>query len=612
MLQSLIGILLLSGAAAAQLQFTEAAGQFGVNVPTFGRGAAMVDFDGDGLLDLATSNDSQPNRFFKQNPDHTFTDMSAAWGIAPDFDSNSWGMAAADLDNDGDPDVVIANGGFYALQVVTVLRNDLDTLGVFTDVSTQAGDLGGPLANHGITLLDYDRDGLLDVFLTGDAVLSFGLGQIALLHNEGDLVFSDQTASAGLAGILGGFRHCSSGDIDNDGWPDLAAGDAEGANLLLRNNGDGTFEDIAEAAGVSSPGRNFGLVFEDFNNDGWMDLYDPKYQVEVVLTISRLFINLGDGTFLDVSSAVGMTGQEDMGHNSGDLDNDGYPEIYMGTGSPQAASTDVLLKMTPNGSGGLIATNVTFSSGLAALGMTRSHGSVFGDIDDDGDVDMYINSGGPHPLLDTLEANYLLLNHGNANHWVKVGLEGVASNRSAVGARLQAVTTAGNQFWTHLAAGKGFGNTDSPIRQIGLGTDDALDRIVVFWPSGITQSLYAPAVDTRHDLIETGILIGGVVQLGGRVTITVVGPPDHVAELLVGAIPGTIPLPKFGGELAMLPPFLGPIALPLGPSGRLDLPAVIPTDPVLVGLPILLQAWVHETGATQGGTLTSAATLVVK
>ncbi len=605
-------LLLLATSLSAQLQFMEAAATTGTNAPTFGRGAAMVDFDGDGLLDLATSNDEQRNRFFRQNPDHTFTDVSQAWGVAADAQTRSWGMAVADFDNDGDPDVVTANGGFYEAQPATFLRNDINTLGGLTDVSSQAGDLGGVFRTHGVTTLDYDRDGLLDVFLADGIQIGGALGHVHLLHNQGGMVFVERTVEAGLGGLVGNFRHCGSADVDNDGWADLGVGDNAGANLLLRNNGDGTFTDIAGPAGVSSPGRNFGFVFEDFNSDGWMDVYLPKYQKTVVTTVSRVLLNNGDGTFEDVSGALGLGAQEDMGHNSGDLDNDGYPELYIGTGSPASGSWDVLLSLQPGASGDLEATDVTVSSGLVGLGNTRNHGSAFGDFDDDGDVDVYINSGGPANLANTIEQNYLLLNQGNDNHWVKVALTGVVSNRQAVGARIHAVTTSGRDIWTDLSAGKGFGNTDSPVRQLGLGTEDGLDRIEVLWPSGLHQTLLAPDIDTRHDVIETGILVQGVPQLGGTVELTFVGPPDHQAELLIGFVPGSVPLPKFGGILQILPPLIGPIGLPLGPDGQLALLMPIPNDVLLVGLPILFQAWVHEAQAVKGGTLTDAAVLLLE
>ena len=176
----------------------------------------MVDLDGDRLLDIITGNDGNPNGFFLQLPDHTFKNVNVTWGIVSDKRS-TWATLVADFDNDGDPDVYFANG--IPGQPNQLLRNDLNSTGVFTDVSDQSGAASLSNRNFGGTTLDYNRDGLLDIFLTNP-----NSGPCFLLRNDGDLVFTDVSFEAGIV-HAGTFRHCSVGDFDNDGWWDIAVGD---------------------------------------------------------------------------------------------------------------------------------------------------------------------------------------------------------------------------------------------------------------------------------------------------------------------------------------------------------------------------------------------------
>jgi hypothetical protein len=346
------------GALHAQITFVDRGPETGTDGGSFGRGAAMVDVDGDGLLDIVAANDSMPNFFLRQRPDRTFEDATAEWGIA--FDERaSWGVLVADFDNDDDPDVYFVNGGFPG-QPNQVMRNDLTSDGVLTDVSAASADGEYPVRNFGATALDHDLDGDLDIFLTTPN----DTDSCVLLVNQGNLLFTKATLSAGLAEI-GPFRHCSAGDFNNDGWPDVAVGNFDGPNLLYRNNGDGTFTDVAAAAGVQTPDDNFGLVLDDFDNDGWQDIFAPKYLLEPTGT-SELFRNNGDGTFTDVTPGSGMTGQTDMGHNTGDLDADGFPDIFIGTGNPAFPDDSRLFLMTPDGTGGLLGLDYSDPSGIRA------------------------------------------------------------------------------------------------------------------------------------------------------------------------------------------------------------------------------------------------------
>jgi len=466
----------------------------------------MVDIDGDGLLDIIAANDNMANFFFSQRADHTFEDASVLWGVEEHDERMTFGVLATDFDNDGDADVYFINRG-YPGQPNRVLRNDISTTGILTDVSLTSGDGATDSSNFGGTALDYDLDGDLDIFLT---TVSPNRTNV-LLRNDGDLFFTDVSAEAELT-QLAWSRHCSTGDYNNDGWFDIAVGSAYGANLLLRNDGDGTFTEVAEAAGVQTPEENFGLVLEDFDNDGWQDIFVPKYLLEGDGT-SLLYRNNGDGTFSDVTPGSGMTGQTDMGHNTGDLDADGYPDIFIGTGNPAFPDLIRLFLVRPDAPEGLVATDYSTESGVTAQGAVRCHGVAIGDYDQDGLLDVYNNNGGPSGLPETFEANFLWQGQSNGNAWTALNLTGVTSNRSGIGARIVAFTSAGREVHRMLRAGNGFANTDSPTVHIGIGQDESIHRVEITWPSGILQTILQPPLYQVLDVVED--VEGGLIFSDG-------------------------------------------------------------------------------------------------
>ncbi len=484
----------VAGASWGQVTFVDDSIEAGVGAESYGRGAAMVDVDGDGRLDLLCANDNMPNFFYRQLHDGSFEPAEASWQIDL-LSRSSWAILAADFDNDGDNDLYFVNGGFPG-QPNRLLRNDLATTDRFTDVSDVAGDANYSQRNFGGTTLDYNRDGRLDIFLTSPS------GSNVLLRNDGDLMFTDVSTEAGVS-ISGAYRHCSIGDYNNDGWIDIAVGGFQGANRVFRNDGDGTFTEVAAALGVSSPNLNFGLVFEDFDNDGWMDLFLPKYQYQDPTTgTTELFRNNGDGTFTDLSAATGMTAQTDMGHNTGDVDGDGYPDIFIGTGHPGYTSDDVLWLMGSDGAGGFTASDVSESSEITSSGPTRCHGVAFGDYDNDGDIDIYTNNGGPPSSPDQLQENFLWTNQGTVNTWTALRLVGVESNRTAVGARSRAIMNSGRVVHRMLRVGNGFGNTDSHIQHYGVLPGEVVQRIEITWPNGTEQVVLSPPMRVVTEVTE--------------------------------------------------------------------------------------------------------------
>jgi hypothetical protein len=587
----------LTTTATAQVQFVDVTKQTGTDGKTYGRGVAFADLDGDGLLDVVAANAGMNIGVFHQLADHTFEDAYAKWGFANDTRAH-WGVIAADFDNDGDVDLYILDGGFTAKQPNQLLRNDLATSGVFTDVSSSSGDATISKSTFGGTALDFDRDGLLDVFMS-----NLGGQGCTLLRNVGGMKFRNVSSGSKIAETGGNYRHCSAGDVDNDGWIDLAVGNYSGNNLVYRNNGDGTFSDVASSCGLATPYKNFGLVLEDFDNDGWMDAYVPKYQTNPTGP-SELYLNNGDGTFRDVTSGSGMTGQTDMGHNTNDVDGDGYPDVFIGCGNPSFKDYAKLFLITPDGHGGLVATDASVSSGLNSNGPARAHGSGFGDYDGDGDVDLFENNGGPEGDPNMLEPTWFWQNQGSAHHWLEVDFRGVISNRSAIGARAHVVTSAGRAVHRFRSAGKGFGNTDSPTSNFGIGDDKTIDELFVSWPSGVTQRVLSPAVDQKTSLVETGMLYTGDPRPGAQLTLQTCGPAQHVLDLFVSTETAWTPLPPLG-VLELDLPLTMLLDAALDDTGRLDVVLDVPADPSLIGTTFHLQACVHAPSVPDHGVLTN-------
>ena len=557
--------------------FDNAAVATGAESPGYGRGAAMVDLDNDGRLDLIVTTAGMEDQFYRQKTDRTFALMNHVW-VMPGNRDESWGVLAADFDNDGDKDIYFVNGGFSGAEVNVLIRNDLNTLGKFTDVSATSGSCNLMIANFGGTTFDYDNDGDLDIFLS--SALSTGTVRppCELYRNDGNMQFTNVAAISGII-HQGDFRHCSAGDYNNDGFVDVIVGNFDQGNILYQNNGDGTFTDKASAAGVDDPYRSFGASFEDFNNDGWLDLFVPKYEFNGART-SSLFINNKDGTFRDDTAFGQMTSQGDMGHSTADINADGFPDIFVGTGHPYWTRPDLVKAMFPTRySDSMASREVASYLGLDAVGSSRSHGYAFGDIDNDGDIDVYNNNGGPSQIQSSWGYNALYLAEGNNANGMMINLEGINSNREAVGARIKVETNGDREIWRYPTIGKGFCNTDSPTQHFGLGFDTATELTEIYWPSGITQSYFALDTQTTHNIVESGLASPSTSSAaGGAVMLRITGQRSANVTVEYSPIlaytpdPVTHSINRLGGS----PVTYGNTGLNIG--GRVSFPFVVPAN----------------------------------
>ena len=613
---SAIATVLLSGALSAQIDtrgalpitYHDEAAARNVLEPGYGRGAAMVDLDNDGLLDLIVTMSEMEDAFLRQKADGTFEKMNVAWGIPTTLD-RGWGVLAADFDNDGDRDVYFPTGGFTGAQANTFLRNDLNTSGTFTDMTANSGDTQlSSFSSFGGTVLDYDNDGDLDIFVSNNGVAVGGSVRNALLRNDGNFTFTEVSVAAGITHV-GDYRHCSSGDVDNDGFVDIFVGNYVGDNLLYHNNGDGTFTDTASFSGVADPSKNFGGVLIDFNNDGFLDVYGARYQFNGNYP-SGLYLNNGDGTFRDVRAGSRMTRQKDMGHNCSDLNADGYPDIFIGTGHPNVKNLEVVKLIRPT-QNGLMSMEVGATAGFHAIGKTRCHGIVFGDINRDGFNDVYVNNGGPAFVPTSWQENALFISDGNANNWMQVEPIGVISNKSAVGTRMLAITADNVKVFRFNTVGRGFCNTDSPIAHFGLGPATRVKEFFLRWPSGIEQTYLDLETLKAHKIYETGFTWSGAPAVGATIDIEAFGVPNGTVTLFHSDVAGitrdrvqggTV---RMGGNITFETPFT------LGADGKFSTTFQIPNDPNLSGKTLYLQAKVEDSSGAHPLTLTHNIELVI-
>ena len=496
-------------------------------IETMPGGVAMLDYNADGLQDLffvngahlqnpmapgAMPDKSDPkfwNRLYRNNGNGTFTDVTEKAGLRGE--SYGMGVAVADYDNDGLPDVYVTNFGPNILY-----HNNGD--GTFTDVTAKAGVAAGGWSASAL-FVDYDRDGRLDLFVARYLDWDFSKnlpcgapekGQPAychpdifrsatylLYHNNGDGTFTDVSAKSGIAACPGRGLGTAFNDYDHDGWPDILVANDAIAEQLFHNNHDRTFSEVGMEAGLAydEHGTAFsgmGVAFEDYDNDGWPDVFigdlaNQKY---------ALFHNL-KGLFQYVSGPTGVA-RMTMPHSGWgtaflDYDNDGWKDLFVAQshvmdnieffqGNVRYLEPLLLLR---NSNGRF--EDVSGRSGAPFQSLQAARGAAFGDLDNDGQIDIVVSCLDGRPML--------LHNQGSAHHWLTINTIGTLSNRDGIGARLHLVSAAGaNQFATVTTGGSYFSASDKRVH-FGLGEERAIRSLEIEWPSGIVQRVDTPGID---------------------------------------------------------------------------------------------------------------------
>ena len=507
---------------------------------TVGSGVALLDYDNDGWLDIYLVNGSTYDAMsgkttpphaalFHNNHDGTFTDVAAQAGVTND--RWGFGVAIGDYDNDGWPDIYVSNFGKNRLY-----HNNHD--GTFTDVAEKAGVALGNWST-GATFGDYDGDGRLDLFVPGyvhydlnhppvpgSSVVAFSTCQFRginvmcgprglkgegdhLFHNNGDGTFTDVSVKAGVSdpnnyyGLTAVFA-----DVNNDGKPDLIVADDSTPNYLYLNKGNGTFEDVSYASGyaLDENGRetaSMGIAVGDYRNNGLLDLYNTVFSDDY----NPLYRNDGGGNFTDISYRMGIAEVTIpfLGWGTGflDFDNDGWKDLFVANGHvyPEVDNSGwgttfaerPLLFHNLKGDKFEVMPAVK-GTGLAELLTAR--GAAFGDLFNDGKIDVVINQLDRPPVL-------LRNVSPDKNHWVGLKLiGGPKSPRDAVGSTVY-LTAGGIRQRGDVLSGGSFASSNDQRLHFGLGMNTSVQSVEIHWPSGSVQRIKLSDVD-RYYSIEEG------------------------------------------------------------------------------------------------------------
>ncbi|HTQ58245.1 MAG TPA: CRTAC1 family protein [Bryobacteraceae bacterium] len=503
------------------------------NLPeTMLAGVALLDYDNDGYLDIYFVNGAaipslkkeSPkywNRLFHNNHDGTFTDVTEKAGVQGE--GYGIGVAVGDYDNDGWPDIFLAN----------VTRNQLfhnNRDGTFTDVTNKAGVGGGVLDGRKMWSVaagwfDYDNDGLLDLFVSNYCVWEVNKDPFCgpnpnlraychpknyaplpntLYHNNGDGTFTDVSAATGIGAIRGKGMGVAFADYDHDGFMDVFVANDNAPNMLFHNLGGKKFEEIALRTGVAYPESGayisgMGADFRDIDNDGWDDIFVTAFEDDTF----PLFKNRGpEGDFAEITAAsgIGMVTRPMSGWSNGvyDLDNDGWKDLFAVRGHVidnidkmslrKAEEPNTVLRNLGNGK----FENVSAGAGPGFVTPEPHRGVAFGDLDNDGRIDAVVT------VLNG-KAQYFHNISPGGNHWILLKLAGVKSNRMGLGAQVRITTDDGRTQYNHATTSTGYAASSDPRVHFGLGGAKMIKEIEITWPSRIHQTLH----NVRADQILT-------------------------------------------------------------------------------------------------------------
>ena len=492
-------------------------------IETMGGGVALLDYNNDGLLDVFLvnsgrlispmrapesfdrSNGRYWNRLFRQNRDGSFTDVTQEAGLAHAGDANyGMGVAAGDYDNDGYTDLYVTSYGKNVLY-----HNNGN--GTFTDVTAKAGvAAGGWSASAG--WFDFNNDGRLDLFVTRYMEWDFAHSKSCvretycppgefpattnvLYRNRGDGTFEDVSRQSGIAAKKGRALGVAFNDYDCDGFADVFVANDGMEQFLFHNNRNGTFTEVATEAGVSlsedgKPFAGMGVDFRDYDNDGWPDIIVTNLAKQVY----AVYHNDGNGLFTYRSREAGLSaataGNSGWGMRLEDFDNDGWKDLFVAQShvmdNVEAIDPSLHYRQSPllalNRQGRFVLGDPPMAEAVAGRGV------AFGDLDNDGWQDVVMSVLGGHP--------YVFHNRGGRLHWLTIRLEGTRSDRDGFGARLRA----GGQTQYATSAGSYLSSQDKRVH-FGLGTSEKTD-LEIWWPSGTHQVLHDVRADQFLSLRE--------------------------------------------------------------------------------------------------------------
>jgi enediyne biosynthesis protein E4 len=504
-----------------------------------GSGVAVFDYDNDGKLDLyfATATvlplgtaKKGPNRLFKNMGSNKFQDVTETAGVG--FAGFCHGIVVGDIDNDGDPDIFLCN---YGANVLFLNNGD----GTFRDISKSAG-IDRPNWSSGGALLDYDNDGDLDLYVANYGIWKLPeddqfCGQLEpkkvrlycspnyirpakhqLYRNNSDLTFTDvydqailtidpQTKKPKPRSDGRGFAAVTA-DLNGDGLIDIYVANDMSPNFLFLNRGDGTFDDATESSGAAYDERGqaqsgMGVDAEDVNGDGRPDLLVTNFANEY----NTLHLNLVSGLFMDATSYYGLAADTvpfvGWGTALADFDNDGWPDNFVANGHVDDNRRQLgqhyeyaeppLLFLNLKGNRFRLATR---DSGPYFETKHVGRGAAFGDIDNDGDIDIVVNHKDAAPAL-------LRNDTKSDNHWVRLELQGTTSNHDAIGARVE-IQVGGRTIFRQRKGGYSLESSNDPRLLIGIGPESEVEKVTLRWPSGVVSTLDHLKTDRSYKIIE--------------------------------------------------------------------------------------------------------------
>jgi hypothetical protein len=507
-------------------------------IETTGTGVAIFDYDNDGWPDIFLVNgtrlegtrlDGLPsgpapsNHLYRNNHDGTFTDVTAKSGLT----ATGWGqgVCVGDYDNDGWEDLYVTYYGKNRLY-----HNEK---GVFTEVAEKAGVAGsGKAWGSGCAFVDYDRDGNLDLVVANyvdfDLASAPAPGQRAncvwkgvavmcgprglpgakniLYRNKGDGTFEDVTVKAHIDRTDGHYSlSVSTLDFDEDGWPDIYVACDSTPSILYRNNHDGTFTDVAVTAGAAfnEDGREqagMGTTVGDYNGDGHLDIFKTNFSDDT----STLYRNNGDGTFTDATAAAGLgLYMQYLGWGTMffDFDNDGWPDLILVNGhvypevdSQHLGSSYKEPRILYHNNGNGTFSDISASAGSGITSAASSRGLAVGDLWNDGRMSALISNMNSSPSL-------LVNQMRTPNHWVAIHAVGTKSNRDGIGARI--LVKAGSRILVdEVRSGSSYDSNNDMRVHFGLGALAKIEWGEIHWPSGLVERFAGLPVDTIHTLKE--------------------------------------------------------------------------------------------------------------